>query len=164
MSVDGPGRRFAPIADPGRRWSRVRPAVVCLGAVLATIAAASGCSRRSNDPPAAPPAVLEPVPGSALRMVVLSESAFDALRVRTEPTRAASGGLMIPTTAVIYSPDGAAWTYVVAGPRSYLRHAIVVDRTTGTEVFLRSGPKAGTAVVTVGAPELLGTEYGVGQE
>ena len=164
MTVGGSGRRFTANADPGRRWSRVRPAVVRLSVVLATIVAAAGCSRRSSDPPAVPPAVLEPVPGSALRMVVLSESAFDALQVRTEPARAASGGLMIPDTAVIYSPDGAAWTYVVLGPRSYLRHAIVVDRITGTEAFLKSGPAAGTTVVTVGAPELLGTEYGVGEE
>lgn len=142
----------------------MRPAVGRLGVVLAAVVVAAGCSRPSSAPPAAPPAVLEPVPGSALRVVVLSEPAFDALQVRTEPARAAAGALMIPNTAVIYSPDGAAWTYVVLGPRSYLRHAIVVDRVTGTEAFLKSGPVAGTKVVTVGAPELLGTEYGVGEE
>ena len=71
---------------------------------------------------------------------------------------------MIPTAAVIYSPDGAAWTYVAVGPRSYLRHAIVIVRVIGTEALLSSGPAAGTAVVTIGAPELLGAEYGVGEE
>jgi len=34
----------------------------------------------------------------------------------------------------------------------------------GDEVLLRSGPPPGTPVVTVGAPELLGAEYGVGEE
>jgi hypothetical protein len=71
---------------------------------------------------------------------------------------------MIPTTAVIYSPDGAAWTYVVIAPQSYTRQAIVIDHISGSEAFLSSGPAAGTAVVTIGAPELLGTEYGVGEE
>jgi multidrug efflux pump subunit AcrA (membrane-fusion protein) len=164
MIVGGSAGRSARLADTARRRSGVRPALVRLGIVLSAIAALAGCSRQSSGPAATPPAVLEPVPGTALRKVVLSESAFDALQVRTETAQASPGGLVIPTTAVIYSPDGAAWTYVMLGPRTYMRHAIVVERTTGIKAFLRSGPAAGTPVVTVGAPELLGTEYRVGEE
>ena len=136
-----------------------------LGAVFATVvASAVCCSRQAANSPPVPPAVLDPAPGAPLPTVNLSPAAFEAVRVQTTPVQAAAGGLMIPTTAVIYSPDGAAWTYMLVGPRSYLRHAIVVDRVAGTEAFLSSGPAAGTPVVTVGAPELLGTEYGVGEE
>ena len=133
-------------------------------ATLATLASSAGCARHPGDSPPAPPAVLDRAPGAALPTVKLSRSGFDAVRVQTEPVRAASGGVVIPTTAVVYSPDGAAWTYVAVGPRAYLRHAIVVDRVVGGEAFLSSGPAAGTPVVVTGAPELLGTEYGVGEE
>lgn len=71
---------------------------------------------------------------------------------------------VIPLTAVIYDPQGRSWTYVVTAPRSFIREAIVIDHTVGAKVFLRAGPPAGTPVVTLGAPELLGAEYGVGEE
>lgn len=151
MRAGHTARRFAAIA------ARV-------GAALATITAAAGCSRQAADPPPAPPAVLARSPGAVLPTVTLSPSASAAVRIRTMPVQAAAGGVVIPTMAVIYSPDGAAWTYVAVGPRSYQRHAIVVGHITGTEAFLTSGPAAATPVVTAGAPELLGTEYGVGEE
>lgn len=144
--------------------TRGRLRAVRLGAILATLVTSAGCSRQAADSPPAPPAVFDPAPGAVLPTVKLSESAFEAVRVRTDQVRTASGGMVIPTTAVIYSPDGAAWTYVPVGPRTYLRHAIVIARVTGTEALLISGPAVGTAVVTIGAPELLGAEYGVGEE
>lgn len=144
--------------------TRGRFRAVPLGVLLATLVSSAGCSRPSDRPPSAPPAVIDPVAGSALPTVKLSQAGFDAVRVQTGQVQTASGGMVIPTTAVIYSPDGAAWTYVVVGPRSYLRHAIVVDRITGTDAYLSSGPAVGTPVVTIGATELLGTEYGVGEE
>lgn len=137
-----------------------------LGAVLATVAAPAGCSRQSTPapPPPPPPAVLDPAPGAVVPTVKLSRSAFEAVQVRTTPVRAAAAGTVIPTTAVIYSPDGTAWTYVAVAPLTYLRHAIAIDHVSGTEAFLSSGPAAGTPVVVIGAPELLGAEYGVGEE
>jgi hypothetical protein len=151
-----------PIGGPPVIAGRSR--VARLGAVLATVVASAGCSHRSDSAPPPPPAVLDPAPGASLPTVTLSEAAWNAVQVQTVPVEAAPGGTVIPAKAVIYSPDGAAWTYVAVGPRSYLRHAIVIDRISGTEAFLSSGPAPGTPVVTIGAPELLGTEYGVGEE
>lgn len=153
MTTAGTGRRSAVAASAAR-----------LGALLATVVAGAGCSRQSETPTPAPAAILVPVPGSARPVVKLSEAAFQAVRVQTVTVDAASAGMVIPTTAVIYSPDGAAWTYVRLTPRSYVRRAIVIDHITGTEAFLSSGPAVGTPVVAIGAPELLGTEYGVGEE
>jgi hypothetical protein len=135
-----------------------------LGAVLATVVAPAGCSRQSDPAPPPPPAVLDPAPGAVIPTVKLSRSAFEAVQVRTTPVLQAAAGTVIPTLAVIYSPDGTAWTYVVVAPLTYLRHAIVIDHISGTEAFLSSGPPAGTPVVMIGAPELLGAEYGVGEE
>jgi hypothetical protein len=41
---------------------------------------------------------------------------------------------------------------------------VVIDQTTAEDAYLSSGPPVGAAVVTVGASELLGAEYGVGGE
>ena len=147
------------------RTGRRLAAAARLGGVLAAVMAGAGCSRHAADPPPPPPpAVLEPASGSKLPVVKLSEQAFRAVQVQTVPAQAASAGVVIPTAAVIYSPDGAAWTYVGLTPRSYVRQAIVIARISGSEAFLSSGPPAGTPVVTMGAPELLGAEYGVGEE
>lgn len=151
MTAFRTARRFATIAAR-------------LGAVLATVMSAAGCARQSAASPSRPAAVLDPMPGATLPTVTLSQSASEAVQVRTMPVQDTAGGAAIPTMAVIYSPDGAAWTYVMVGPRSYLRHATVINHITGTEAFLSSGPAVGTPVVIIGAPELLGTEYGVGEE
>jgi hypothetical protein len=71
---------------------------------------------------------------------------------------------IIPVTAVIYDPDGASWTYTTPADRTYVRVPIVVDHIDGDHAFLASGPPVGTPVVSQGAPELLGVEYGVGEE
>ena len=97
--------------------------------------------------------------------------------IRTQPVRSAPSAAaarrrhradaeltVIPLAAVIYDPQGRSWTYTIAAPRTFVRRAIVIDRIDGDEAFLRSGPPVGTPVVTVGAPELLGAEYGVGEE
>jgi hypothetical protein len=47
---------------------------------------------------------------------------------------------------------------------SYVRRSIAIDHVEGDRAVLRDGPAPGTSVVTVGAPELLGIEYGVGEE
>ena len=148
----------------GSAARRIAAIAARLGAVLATVVAPAGCSRQSDPAPPPPPAVLDPVPGAAVPTVKLSRSAFEAVQVQTAPVQAAAAGAVIPTMAVIYSPDGTAWTYVAVAPLTYLRHAIVIDHVNGTEAFLSSGPPTGTPVVVIGAPELLGAEYGVGEE
>jgi hypothetical protein len=149
----------------GRPARRSAALAARLSAVLATVVASvASCSRQSAESTPQPPAVLDPAPGVTMPVVRLSEPAYKAVRVASELTQAAPGGVVIPTKAVIYSPDGAAWTYVALAPLAYVRQAIVIDRISGTEAFLSSGPAVGTPVVTIGAPELLGTEYGVGEE
>jgi hypothetical protein len=62
---------------------------------------------------------------------------------------------------VLYFSDGSTWVYTVAGPRTYVRQRVTIARTTGDTAMLQAGPAPGTAVVTVGAAELLGSETGV---
>jgi hypothetical protein len=94
----------------------------------------------------------------------LTKSAAQRLDVRTVPARGAvvSGRtrIVIPYSAVLYDADGATWTYTSPKPLVFVRNDIRVDSIEGRTAVLRDGPAAGTAVVTVGAPELWGIEYG----
>jgi hypothetical protein len=143
----------------GRGW---RGAAILALAGAALSAGLSGCVRRGDaaEKPA-PPAVVEQVPGSELSQVTLSREAAGRLDVRTAPVRREAGARVVPFGALLYDADGHAWVYTVRSELTYLRAAVVVDRVQGDEAYLTDGPPAGTAVVTVGVPELYGAEYGV---
>jgi hypothetical protein len=134
----------------------------------------------------AQPAKLIPVPGSTLQKVVLTPPAAKQIGVETAPVQAVGAPppsavptaatapvaspsaapvmTTIPVTAVIYDPEGKPWTYTIPAKLTYLRVPIVVDHVDGNTAYLSSGPPVGTPVVSQGAPELLGAEYGVGEE
>jgi hypothetical protein len=141
------------------------------GTLLAALLAASGCSHGSNPPAAAAPATLHQGAAALARGVTLTALAATRLGVETgrvEQAGSASPGgpalTSIPISALIYDPEGGAWTYTLSAPDTFVRAPLVIDHVDGALVYLRSGPAAGTPVVTVGAPELLGSEYGVGAE
>ena len=71
---------------------------------------------------------------------------------------------VIPYSAVVYDTDGSTWTYVNTAARTYEREPITVTDIDGDVALLSAGPAAGTPVVTVGAAELLGTEYNISGE
>lgn len=70
---------------------------------------------------------------------------------------------VIPYTAVIYDLAGETWAYTSPEPLVFVRHPISVDYVGGDLAVLSDGPPSGAAVVTVGAAELYGTEFGVGK-
>jgi len=67
---------------------------------------------------------------------------------------------VVPTSAVLYDAKGKTWVYTNPEPLVFVRHAVSIDYIDGDRAVLLDGPASGTAVVTVGAAELLGTEYG----
>jgi hypothetical protein len=112
------------------------------------------------------PAEAKRIPGTELYRVTLEESAVERLGLETTPIRTArSGGaqkLVMPYDALLYDANGVAWTYTQEGPLTFVRDHILVERVDGNRVWLSKGPPSGTRVVTVGVPELLGIETGVG--
>ena len=52
----------------------------------------------------------------------------------------------------------------MAAPLTFVREGVVIERIKGDHAYLKEGPPAGTQVVTVGVPELYGTEVGVNGE
>jgi hypothetical protein len=129
-------------------------------ALYSRVAAIEGEAEQSE------PAYVEPIEGSSLSRIVLSEQAAQRIAVTTAPVTddALSGAprKVIPYAAVIYSPTGETWAYTSPEPRVFVREAIGIDRIEGDKAILTEGPATGTEVVTVGAAELLGAESGLG--
>jgi hypothetical protein len=85
-------------------------------------------------------------------------------RVRVELPLVGGGAQrkVVPYSSVIYDLKGDAWAYTSPAPLTFVRDRISIDFIDGDKAVLTQGPAAGTAVVTIGAAELLGTESGVG--
>lgn len=79
------------------------------------------------------------------------------------PTRGAvSQALSIPRSAVVYDVHGDAWVYVAEGGHKFRRQRVEVLRATGSTTLISRGLTESTKVVSVGAAELFGTEFGAG--
>ena len=137
------------------------------GLVIGAAAILAGCA--TTAPAEAPPALIKPVAGSQIPQLQLTERAVQRLGLVTQPVRqtATAGHAareIIPYSAVVYDTDGSTWTYVNTAARTYERKPITVTEIDGDVAQLSAGPPAGTPVVTVGAAELLGTEYNISGE
>jgi hypothetical protein len=142
------------------------------GAVLAL----GGCAQADERIPDQDPTNIvsvQAVSGTNLNEVTLSAEAIarDDLQVRPlavtttiPPTGKPIQVMSVPFTAVIYDSSGGSYVYIAKGPRTFVRTPITVQSIDGDNAILSSGPDEGAPIVTVGAPELLGAEYGVGEE
>ncbi|GAA3925766.1 efflux RND transporter periplasmic adaptor subunit [Hymenobacter algoricola] len=74
------------------------------------------------------------------------------------PTSTAA--LTVPAAALLYDATGGQWVYVRTAPRQYTRQRVEVQRAVGDQIVISRGVKAGAEVVTDGAAELFGTEFG----
>jgi cobalt-zinc-cadmium efflux system membrane fusion protein len=79
------------------------------------------------------------------------------------PLRTTETGLVVPESAVLYDIHGATWAYEDQGAGRFVRHRIEIERRAGDRAVVSRGLAAGTKVVTVGAAELFGTEFGAGK-
>ena len=81
----------------------------------------------------------------------------------TLPLKGEAESLVVPYASVLYDLNGGAWVYEAMGKHVFARRRVVVDHVVGPEAVLALGPKVGTKVVTDGAAELFGTEFGGGK-
>jgi hypothetical protein len=147
-----------------------RSAVVA--ALLAALAVA-GCGKAEEfDNEAATdegPSKIEAVKGSDIPNVVLTPEAARRIGIKTSIVRTAvSHGKgrreVVPYAAIIYDAQGHAFAYTSPRRLTFVRTPISVQRAVGPFAVLSKGPPPGTPVVTVGAQELLGVEYGVEED
>jgi len=108
------------------------------------------------------PVSLEPIAGTDLNRLTLTEKAAERLGLETAPVLSEPidgvERLVIPYAALLYDPSGQAWVYVNVEPLVFVRQTITVDSILGDQVILSEGPEAGATVVTLGATELFGSE------
>jgi membrane fusion protein, heavy metal efflux system len=78
----------------------------------------------------------------------------------TLPLKGEAESKVVPYAAILYDLNGGAWVYEAMGKHVFARRRVIVDHVMGTEAVLAMGPKPGTKVVTDGAAELFGTEFG----
>ncbi len=80
----------------------------------------------------------------------------------TVPLQSRAKSLVVPFKAVLYDIHGGAWVYERLDQHVFARRRVSVEYVDGDNAVLRDGPEPGSKVVTDGAAELFGTEFGVG--
>jgi hypothetical protein len=137
-----------------------RSVVVGVLFAVAVLVLLAACGGSSEEDATESPAAVQQIKGTELNRVTLTEEAAKRLDVQTTAARSRGGRVVIPYAAVLYDPDGKTWTYTSPKHLVFVRKDISVDRIDGDSALLRAGPSPGTTVVTVGADELWGVEYG----
>ena len=79
------------------------------------------------------------------------------------PLTGADQALVVPTAAVVYDMSGGAWVYEATGDTTFVRRRIEIRSQAGAKTLVTRGIDAGKRVVTNGAAELFGTEFGAGK-
>lgn len=81
----------------------------------------------------------------------------------TLPYKGAQSSLIVPYSAILYDIHGGTWIYENTGPGVYVRRRVELQRVDGNVAVLNRGPKSGSKIVTAGAAEIFGTEFGGGK-
>ncbi len=148
-----------------RHRNRWMVAILIIAVLQLTVTACAAQTPESS--PSDPPARVERIGGTDLSRVILTAQAAKRLGIEMTPVRDAQirGKLrkVVPYSAVLYDLNGQTWVYTNPEPLTFVRASISVDYIDSDLAVLSEGPPSGTEVVTVGSPELYGTEFGVGQ-
>ena len=133
--------------------------------LIIAVLQSSACTNQSVESEKIMPAQLEPIEGTDLKRVVLTEKAAERIDLQTAPVKEesvnGSNRIVVPYAAVIYDLHGETWLYTNPAPLTYLRETIIIESIDGDKAILVEGPSLGTEVVTVGVAELFGAETGV---
>lgn len=130
-----------------------RATILCL--LVAILLSACGPASETTEKVA--PSKLEPVEGTDLSRVILTEKAAERLGIET----IVADGNQVPYAAVIYDIEGHTWVYTSPEPLTFIREPIVIDHIEGDTAVLAESLPSDLNVVTVGVAELWGTETGV---
>ncbi len=78
------------------------------------------------------------------------------------PLAGLDSGLLLPASAIVRDIDGGEWVYRVIAPGQYRRARIEVTHRDAGQALLSRGLADGDQVVSIGAAELFGSEFGAG--
>ncbi len=79
------------------------------------------------------------------------------------PTRGRQTGLMVPWAAILYDIHGNTWVYEQTEARQFVRRRVEIRDSVNENAILARGLRDGMTVVTDGAAELFGVEFGAGK-
>jgi len=71
--------------------------------------------------------------------------------------------LVVPYSSILYDMYGSAWVYQNTESQVYVRRRVELNYVLDELAILTRGPAVGARVVSAGAAELFGTEFGVGK-
>jgi hypothetical protein len=77
--------------------------------------------------------------------------------------RSVEESLVAPWSAILHDMTGGTWVYENIAPQQYARRRVEVRRVVNSMAVLARGPAVGAKVVTSGAAEIFGTEFGTGK-
>jgi hypothetical protein len=140
-------------------------AVVIVGVLLFTGGGTPGDAASNT-----PPATIERIDGTDRSRLTLVPRAIERLGIQTTAIRGADPAVakrlptatVIPYGALLYDAAGKTYVYMNPEPMVFVREPVTVESIEKELVVLSAGPAPGTAVVTVGAAELYGLEFGIG--
>ena len=81
----------------------------------------------------------------------------------TLPYKGVQAAIVLPYAAILYDINGGTWIYENTAPRQFVRRRVELQRVDGNMAVLQRGPKPGAKIVTAGAAEIFGTEFGGGK-
>jgi hypothetical protein len=117
----------------------------------------SACGPKESASEKIVPSQLEPIDGTDLSKVILTEKAAERIGIET----VSASGTSVPYAAVIYDIEGNTWIYTNPEPFTFVREPIMIDHIEGDTAVLAESLPSELNVVTVGVSELYGTETGV---
>lgn len=79
------------------------------------------------------------------------------------PLRESTGGVIIPWSAVLYDHHGGTWVYEQIQPLQFTRRRVQLESIEDGSAMISLGLRPGANVVTDGAAELFGVEFGAGK-
>ncbi len=135
-------------------------------AILLLVAACTlqGCSKATSGGHAAAVKHSSMVAeGDGIHRITLSEEAARRLRLEFAHAKKEGDHMILPYTTLLYDPNGKEWVYVSLSPTTFKRATLKVTSIDGETVHYTEGPAEGTKIVTWGAVELSGIEYGIGK-
>lgn len=131
-------------------------------AVAVAVLPVAGCDGTSTPTKAMAAAVKKPEESGPKR-ITLTETEAKNLGIGFAEVTQEGAQLIAPYNTLMYDASGREWVFISPEPNVFMRSEIKVVKIEGEKVFLAQGPAAGTKLVTDGAAELYGIEFGVGK-
>ncbi len=131
--------------------------LVVMVAALGLVGCEKGTARSA---PEAPATVEKQASGPS--RVTLRGRAAERLGIEFVEVTQRGQHLEAPYGALVYDSNGGEWVFISPAPNVFVRTEIKVTLIEWDKVYYSEGPPAGTKVITAGAAELLGIEFGIG--